>query len=174
MNLNLSFKLNISSGYANSHDMTDWIDRFLSDHEEAKKSSELHRQTLHSVGTRYWEMLCRTIRQDAAKLNAKAMHLLKSKIEINNRELIPSDSELNVDRLAFPAIRLAIHLDLNSESIKIVEVRKETLEGDYKETIERLQLKLVNGNEIVFVDSEGGQLNLMQATEYILSRFFIE
>ncbi|MEW6211025.1 MAG: hypothetical protein AB1631_21855 [Acidobacteriota bacterium] len=154
--------------------MSDWIDKYLYDYQEQAQQQENRRQALYALGQRYWESLGAVIRRDATKLNAKAMSLLKSEIEINKRSLVPTSDELNVDRLAFPAIRLTIRLDLHAESIKITQSRKETPESDYDESTERLQLDVSREGQLVIKDANGKRLTIEEVSQYILGRFLKE
>ena len=163
--------MKIQTGRDRKPAMADWIDRFLADDKESTEREALRRQTLQAMGARYWEALCQRLRRDAAKLNQEAIRLLKSELEINKRELIPHNNEIDIDRLAYPAIRLTIILNLPAECITIKQSRIETPEGSYRETQETLQLTLTNGQEIAFIDQEGTQLDLDRASQYILGRF---
>ena len=149
--------------------MTDWVDNTLDAHTEKTDLEDKRKRTIYTMGPRYWEALRSCLHHDARKLNARAWPL-KGAIEIKKRDLIPSDSELNINKLALPAIRLTLQLNLGAETIKIVQTRKETPEGNYHDSTEVLQLTVVNDNEIAFVDPSGKTLDVQGASYYILSR----
>jgi len=153
--------------------MTDRVDQFLHDQREAVNRQELRRYVLHALGERYWEALCMTLKQDVEKLNAKAMPLLKTAIEINQREAIPCSNELQIDCLAYPALYLTLQLDLQAERIQITQKRIETPENSpAMETTESLQLELINNSsELAFLDSLGNRYGISEVSQYLLIRF---
>jgi hypothetical protein len=135
----------VYTGDRRSQAMGGWIDKRL---EQTGVERERQR-TLRAMGLRYWEALRETLSRDAAKLNARALSLLRSEIQVS----------------------LTVKLDLDAETIKISQTRKETLESPYRDTSERLELRLVNGNGIVCIAPDGSRLDLEGASEYILGRF---
>jgi hypothetical protein len=173
LKFSLSLQLNISSDRDKSRGMTDWIDDFDNDSSNSRKRQEHRRQIFGPKARRIWEALVAQIQHDAARMNAASnvKAAMKGTIEINNRELIPGDSELNVDKPFIPSVYLDINLDTGAESIKIAQRRKETFEGDSRSTNERLNLQLTDGDEMFITDANGQHLTIEKASEYILRRF---
>lgn len=152
--------------------MSDWIHALKEQHDAERNRREYHMTSFGPAAQRIWEALVFQIRNDVAKLNKEFVPIMKGEIKINNRELIPGDYEIDLDKLAFPAIRLTVQLDTRAESIRIEETRKETPEANYVKTTDRLQLHLPESGPIKIKDRDGRVLEeIEQASEYILRRF---
>jgi len=151
--------------------MTDWIDDFGKQLEDQEAQRAHYREVFPAQANRVWRTLVAQIRHDASRLNAKYLPIMKGEIKINDRELIPNDNELYVDKLAFPAIRLTLRLNTSAGGITIDQTRKETVEGSYGETSERLELQLTSSDQITIKDSNGQEFTIEDASKYILERF---
>ena len=162
--LDLRLRLRIDRDKTSS--MTDWID----DLNEADKIKQKKREHFWEVfgpqAGRTWEVLVAQIRHDAEKLNRTR----GTDIKINDRELIPTLGTLYIDKLSFPAVRLTIQLDIGAQSIKISQTRKETPEADYRDTLDRLDLGLLDDDQIEIKSSQGQTLYPEGASRNILER----
>lgn len=146
--------------------MADWIDD-LNDADKIKERKREHFwQVFGPQAGRIWEALVAQIQHDVNKLNKTR----STDIRINDRELIPTSEMLFIDKLAFPAVRLTIQLDTGARSIKISQTRKETPSSDYIDTIDRLDLDLLDDDQIEIKTSKGQVLVVEGASAYILTR----
>jgi hypothetical protein len=151
--------------------MSSWIDKLKEEHIAEQQRQTYRNENFGPMAWRHWQKLCEQLRNDVARLNADLLPIMKGKIEINRRELIPDDGEIDIDKLTFPAIYLSVHLDTGTESIRIDQMRKETPEGNYEKTTSRLRLELADNGNFFIKDRDGKPLSIEQASEYILRRF---
>jgi len=173
INFKLAFQLNISSGHDRNRGMTDWIDKFDSDSKDQRIRQERRRSVFGPKARRTWEALSSQIGHDAARMNASpnVKAAMRGEIQINRRETVPIGDDLQVDKPYIPSVYLTISLDIGAESIRIEQRRKEILEGDYKDTIERLSLDLDDFDQMTVRNATGLPLTIESASEYILRRF---
>jgi len=179
MLIELCLRLSFSGRRATSHTMSDWIKKSKDKWDKDQKLRYHRGEVFGPKAISLWEELVSQIKNDVAELNATCEPMMKGPVEINNREidgrkLIPHDTELHIDKLSLPSISLTIQLDIGAESIKIIQRRKETLESEYIESSERIDIYLSDSDDMSLTEPSayGNQgLNLERASRRILERF---
>jgi hypothetical protein len=170
----LDLRLKISTGRDKNLSMSEWIDKLEACQQYLHQNALRRGQIFGPMAARQWEALELQLQRDVADLN-KSHYIMQALLlcgEISiNAQSSSSPHELNLAKRGFPQITLTVTPDSNAQSIKIHQVRKETLEGDEIATVDRLQLHLNHKEQMSIRDRNGKELEIGQVSEYILRKF---
>ena len=171
INLNFSFQLNLSRHRTKGVAPTDWIDEESAKNQAQSQARQHFWEVFPAMAERLWEHLTARLTQDAGRLSKVFPAEIKEAMLVNGRERVPQRNQLFIDNQAYPAIYLDIQLDSPGRSIRINELRRESLESKGWESHQRLLLELDSNDEIVIKDIEGEILSVDEVSKFILERF---